>query len=233
MSTGIYIRTKEMYNSRRGRKHSDETKALMSSQRKGERHWNWNKKFSNESKLKMSLSHKGVSTWNKGLTKTTDLRMKLFSERAVGRKSSEETKKKLSKYHTGKHIGEKNHFWKGGISADPNYQRNHNNKNREKYLADGHMHRMRRRNVGGFHSIKEWNELKAKYSFMCLCCKKSEPEIKLSADHIIPVIKWKLYIQFHSEIKYGCNDIENIQPLCGSCNSKKNTKIINFINNNV
>jgi len=57
--------------------------------------------------------------------------------------------------------------------------------------------------------LEEWKELKKKYNYTCLMCGKKEPEIKLSIDHIIPVSEG------------GTNWIENIQPLCRSCNSKK------------
>ena len=79
-----------------------------------------------------------------------------------------------------------------------------------------HARRARKMNASGLHTLNEWEILKAQYNWTCPCCYKKEPKIKLTEDHIIPLSKG------------GSNNIENIQPLCGSCNRKKYTKIIKY-----
>ena len=101
--------------------------------------------------------------------------------------------------------GEKNHNWKGGEKT----------KKKRKCFTE-RTRRVRKIGNGGLHTLKDWEELKKKHHYMCLCCKKHEPWVKLTEDHIIPLVKG------------GNDNIENIQPLCVSCNSKKHTKIIRY-----
>jgi len=69
---------------------------------------------------------------------------------------------------------------------------------------------------GGSYTEQEWIDLKDCYNYTCLCCGKREPEIKLCADHVIPIVKG------------GSSYISNIQPLCGSCNSRKHVKVVDY-----
>ena len=73
--------------------------------------------------------------------------------------------------------------------------------------------RARKAGNGGSFTAKEWKELCKFYNHRCLCCGEKK---KLTADHIIPVAKG------------GTSYIENIQPLCGSCNSSKGTKTTDY-----
>lgn len=70
----------------------------------------------------------------------------------------------------------------------------------------------RKRGAAGSHSAEQWENVKRKFKFCCVICGKPEPEIRLTRDHVIPISKG------------GSNYISNIQPLCGSCNSKKHDK---------
>lgn len=63
---------------------------------------------------------------------------------------------------------------------------------------------------------EQWGALKAACGYRCLRCDGIEPDIKLTVDHIVPLRLG------------GSNTIDNIQPLCGPCNSRKQTKAIDY-----
>jgi 5-methylcytosine-specific restriction endonuclease McrA len=69
--------------------------------------------------------------------------------------------------------------------------------------------RARRAGVEGTLTLEGWRKVKEFFNYTCLRCGKREPEIKLTPDHVMPIAK------------HGSNTIDNIQPLCGSCNSSK------------
>lgn len=96
------------------------------------------------------------------------------------------------------------------IKLGRKYRAEHPNKNSE-YSQN---RRARKIGNGGIITEKEWKELQEKYGNKCLCCGRKG--IKLSLDHIIPLSKGGKHI------------IENAQPLCIPCNSRKNNKIIDY-----
>lgn len=154
------------------------------------------KKHSKETRQKMSLAHKGVVF--------SDERRKRISISKLGNKGgygnrgkihSEQSRKNMSLAHKGQGFVH-------GLSQTKEYKAIHRQ-----------IRRARIQNVGGSFTNGEWANLKAQYNYTCPHCERSEPQIKLTIDHIIPVSKG------------GSNNIENIQPLCGSCNSKKGAKV--------
>lgn len=82
-------------------------------------------------------------------------------------------------------------------------------------LTQKKSYQNRRTNIDSSFSKEKWVALLNFYcpDNICLCCGN---EAKLEMDHVIPLIK------------NGSNSINNIQPLCRSCNSKKHVSIIDY-----
>lgn len=158
------------------------------------------KPCSSEAKNKLSKFWTGKpKPWVKGFKgKHTQETKDKISISKKGKKLSEEYKEKARNRKD-----EKAGNWKGGRwKNDPKYRSWTKNK----------RNRMKRVN-GGRHSFAEWETAKAQYNWTCNYCGRSEPFVKLTEDHIIPVSRG------------GSDNIENIQPLCQSCNSKKGAKL--------
>lgn len=71
----------------------------------------------------------------------------------------------------------------------------------------------RKRKSNGSFTVSEWRALLDKYEHRCLWCGASR---NLCADHVIPLSQG------------GGNTIDNIQPLCATCNQRKGSRVLDF-----
>jgi 5-methylcytosine-specific restriction endonuclease McrA len=69
----------------------------------------------------------------------------------------------------------------------------------------------------GHFTAEEFDALCSVYGYTCLCCGVTDQ--RLEADHVVPLTGG------------GLDSIENIQPLCGECNRRKFTAIIDYRRN--
>lgn len=120
-----------------------------------------------------------------------------------------ENKIKTSEYRKQKRIDRKD--------AERLYARRWREQNRDRSIAACHRHRAKKKGGGGSYTQKEWMALVAATGNKCLCCGRSD--VKLTADHIIPVSLG------------GSSYIDNIQPLCQGCNSRKGARTIDYREN--
>lgn len=90
--------------------------------------------------------------------------------------------------------------WK---AANPEALRVYRNTRRAKKIGNG-----------GNLTASEWRMIKASWLNRCASCGTKE---KISLDHIVPISLG------------GPHSQENVQPLCGSCNSSKGAKAYSFL----
>lgn len=123
------------------------------------------------------------------------------------------------------------------VQRDPSIRERINQKHRERYATDPEYRRRRadwvkrniksvmvakyrnrqvRMNAVGSFTAQEWKRLLDQTGHICLACGRPESEVKLTPDHVVPLARG------------GTGYIDNIQPLCLSCNCRKNAKTIDY-----
>lgn len=86
-------------------------------------------------------------------------------------------------------------------------------RHKDKWVDYTNRRRARKRGSGGEIAEKDWKLVTSLYGNRCLCC---GAENQIERDHIVPISKG------------GRNSVENIQPLCKTCNRKKWNKTIDY-----
>lgn len=95
--------------------------------------------------------------------------------------------------------------WRGGITPYESHRR-WVKKNPERMAHLKARRYARERNAEGSHTFEEWQNLCKKFNQKCAKCGEKR---KLTKDHIKPLSAG------------GTDYIDNIQPLCRNCNSRK------------
>ena len=93
------------------------------------------------------------------------------------------------------------------------YCRKWKRNNKEKVNENTRNRRARIRGNGGKLSVSDWMSVLDKYGKACLKCGSTE---RIEVDHVIPIALG------------GRNEKENVQPLCRTCNARKNDKIEDY-----
>lgn len=157
------------------------------------------------------------ATYNASFRKKSILKICPICNKSFEVKPSTEKRRRccskicMAKYNTLYRTGINGMNYKDGSCIDPT-------KFKEYKAFKERRRNFQKRTSEKTHSLQEWKDLKEKYKHTCLKCFKREPNIKLTEDHIIPISL------------NGHDGIDNIQPMCISCNSKKHNKIQDYRN---
>jgi 5-methylcytosine-specific restriction endonuclease McrA len=96
-------------------------------------------------------------------------------------------------------------YYKVAYARDP--QRVNSRRDRRRY---------RLQENGGTLTAAEWQAIKAAQGYTCLKCGRREPDITLTVDHVISLVKG------------GPNTAANVQGLCDSCNKSKGRRCTDY-----
>lgn len=156
-----------------------------------------------------------VSKLSKSEWKKTDAG--IMSRKRYLEKSSEKRRLWQSEYYQKNkdRVDRKSKKWLAenpGKSSE--YVKRYREKHPEQVTKSSRRRREAFKSVVGTFTLDEWKSLCNSFENKCLWCGSSQK--KLTVDHVVPISKG------------GSGYIENIQPLCTSCNSRKNKRIIDF-----
>lgn len=96
----------------------------------------------------------------------------------------------------------------------PDYGKHWRKKHRDKINNYAQIRRARLAGVNSELTTDEWEAVLEFYGHKCLCCGKDN--VKLTVDHVVPILLG------------GTHTVDNVQPLCGPCNSRKKAKHIDY-----
>jgi 5-methylcytosine-specific restriction endonuclease McrA len=142
-------------------------------------------------------------------------------------------RKRYNAYHLAYRMTHRNRqreYWKAYRSGTPKSGESVEvaKTRRMKHLFAVRGRRIKQRGLGGSHTPQQWQDLLKQFEFACARCGRKQPEVQLVRDHIIPISIW---VKFwgpwivNGWLPFQCNDIDNIQPLCSSCNNEKSDKL--------
>lgn len=115
--------------------------------------------------------------------------------------------------HRGERMDYQRQYTKEHPDQHARWARSWRKRNPEALRVAQHRRRAIKSQSQGTFTIEQFREMCARYGNVCLKCKQPKT---LTPDHVIPLSKG------------GSNSIENIQPLCRSCNQSKGTKSIDY-----
>ncbi len=158
---------------------------------------------------------KEVNDYNKNYSKTHKTEISK-NKKEYYNKNLNKMRKKNRKYYENNRddfIKKQKEYANTHKEEKKKYDKEYRKTHKKERVLWNNRRRIRKLNAGGSHTIGEWENLKAQYNWTCPSCNKKESAISLTRDHIVPLVKG------------GSDNIENIQPLCRSCNAKKYMEI--------